>query len=240
MYLKKSIAGGLLLLAVVLTLSACSSANAAQTTPTVDPNMIYTAAAKTVQAQLTKESLAKPTETQTPTETLSAPTADMSLPTLAGPSSQDTPVPGATAPIAPSLTPLATQVGAKPPTAPKSFQWVANDPPDGTTIIAGTKFDIAWKVKNVGTTPWTTGYTYGYFSGDKYFEHTKYNLKASVPPGGEVSVLVDAVAPSASGTYYTWWKMINDQGQNIGDMDLKIVVVQPGETPKAPTATATP
>ncbi len=240
----KSIAGRIFLLATVLALSACKPAPAAETTPTVDPNMIYTAAAKTVEAQFTKEALANPTDTEASTETLSAPTADMNLPTQPGPGSQDTtPAPAGTSALPQplfTLTPITTQSSVKPPVAAKSFQWVSNDPADGTIIVAGTKFDIVWTVKNVGTTAWTTAYSYGYFSGDKFFEHLRYNIKSSVASGSETKVIVDAVAPSKSGTYYTWWKMINDQGQNIGDMDLKIVVVQEGETPKAPTATATP
>lgn len=244
MYLTKSIAGRILLLAVVLALSACKPAPAAQTTPTVDPNVIYTAAAKTVQAQLTMESLAKPAETEAPTETLSAPTADMNIPTLSGPGSENTtPAPGATTAVPLpgfTLTPIATQAGAKPPVTAKVFQWVSNNPADGAIILAGTKFDVRWTVKNVGTTDWNTNYRYMYFSGDKYFETLNYKLKKSVKAGEEITLIADAVAPSNSGTYYTWWKLQNDQGQNIGDMDLKIIVVKKGETPKAPTATPKP
>lgn len=237
MYQSKNIAGRIFPLALVILLAACSPAAPAQTTPTVDANMIYTAAAQTVQAQLTQSAALTPsaTATQEATATLSIPTADSSLPTLAlpGSSTQSSTV----QPIA-TLTPIGlTTQSVNPPASAKVFQWISNDPADGTVINAGTKFDIVWTVKNTGTTAWNTSYSYAYFSGDKYFDHLRYNLKDTVNAGATVKVIVDATAPTKSGTYYTWWKMVNDQGQNIGDMDLKITVVQPGETP---TVTATP
>lgn len=237
---------GLLLLAAALGLAACGpKAPATSAVPTVDPNTIYTAAAQTVEARLTQEA-AQSTPTLEPTATQAIPTADLSLPTLGVPGADTTPqAPAGGQPQAvASLTPLApvgvpttaSTTGAVAPA--KGFQWISNDPPDDTVMVTGTKFDIAWRVKNTGTTTWTKGYSYAYFSGDKFFDATRYNLKADVAPGQEVTLLVDATVPSKSGSYYTWWKLINDQGQNIGDMDLRIVVVKAGETPK-PTATAT-
>lgn len=244
MYLLKPTAGkiALLLLAIALGLAACSpKAPATPESPTVDPNTIYTAAAQTVEARITQQA-AMATATPEPTATEAIPTADLSLPTMALPGSEGTQeIPGQPQAVA-SLTPLApiapTQSNAVAAAPSKGFQWISNDPADGTIMVAGTKFDIAWRVKNTGTATWTTKYSYAYFSGDKFFESTRYNLKADVKPGEEVTVRVDATVPSKSGTYYTWWKLINDQGQNIGDMDVRIVSVQANETPK-PTATAT-
>jgi hypothetical protein len=239
MYLSKKIAGQMfLLLAGMLLLAACSPATPAS--PTIDANMIYTAAAQTVQAQMTQEAALNPSPTATlePTATEAIPTANTNLPTLPGVGTPGAGLPTQALPGVPTLTPMGAVPATAMPAASRGFQWVSNDPADDSVVEAGSKFDIAWTIKNAGTTTWTTSYTYSYFSGNKFFEKTRYNLKAEVKPGEEVTVLVDAVAPSKSGSYYTWWKLTNDQGQNIGDMDLRITVVKPGET-AAPTATVT-
>ena len=247
MYLLKNLAGRTLFVLVLISmLAACNPASAGQTTPTVDPNTIYTAAASTVQAQLTQNAALTPSATATEelTQTLAVPTADKTLPTRSLPGYQTQLAPVTTQSVSPlaSLTPfggLATQSGSKPPIAQRVFQWLSNDPTDGTIIEAGTRFDIIWKVKNIGTTPWTTNYVYEHFLNAKFFEKTSYKLKNEVKPGAETTIVVDAMAPSTTGRYSTWWKLKNEQGQNIGDMTLDIVVVQPGETAQPATATPT-
>lgn len=241
MYQHKTKAGAALLILVMAGLLAACGAPAAQPTSTMDPNLIYTAAAQTVQAQFTQAAALtpSPTATEAATATLAVPTIDTSLPTLPGPGSSTQASTSAVAAPVVTLTPL----GAALPTsaaAPSrvTAQWVKNDPPDGTIVLAGTKFDIAWTVKNSGTTTWNTKYSYGYLSGDKYFEKLVYSLPKEVKPGEEITILVDAIAPSKSGTYYTWWKIKDDLGNNIGDVDLTITVAQPNETPKTTATTA--
>ncbi len=243
MYTPKTKAGtALLFLVLVSLLAACSPGQAAQTTPTMDPNMIYTAAAQTVQAQFTQNALLTPsaTATQESTPTLAVPTIDTSLPTLPAPGSVTQAAPGAVLPAV-TLTPMTVVQPTSAVPSRITAQWVKNDPADNTIVLAGTKFDIAWTIKNIGTTTWNTNYSYGYLSGAKYFERLTYNFRKEVKPGEEVTILVDAIAPSTSGSYYTWWKIKDDQGNNIGDVDLTITVVQPNETPKTtPTTAATP
>jgi hypothetical protein len=207
--------------------------------------MIYTAAASTVQAQLTQNAALTPsaTATEEPTQTLAVPTADSTLPTLPLPGSQTQLAPAGTQPALSlplaSLTPMGGQP-AQSGIKQISAQWVSNDPPDGAVIEAGTNFDIIWKVKNTGTKTWTKDYTYQHFLYDRLSDNTSYKLKAEVKPGAVASIIVDGVAPTTSGKYSTWWKLKDDQGQNIGDMTLDIVVVQPGETPGVPTSSPTP
>lgn len=234
--------GLFVLIAGSLILSACGAGQPPATTPTIDANMIYTSAAMTVAAQLTQNAALTPKPSSTPeaTATLAIPTADTTLPTLPLPGAATLPpVPGI-----PTLTPNAAVNPVQPaqPGLPKGYQWISNDPADNTVIVAGTKFDIAWRVKNTGTTTWTTNYSYYFYSGDKFFEKSTYKLRAPVAPGEEVTLLVDGIAPSKSGTYFTWWKLDDELTgfPAIGDMDLTILVVQPGETPKAATATVTP
>lgn len=239
MYQHKTKAGAALVLIIMASLLAACGAPAAQPTSTMDPNLIYTAAAQTVQAQFTQAAALtpSPTATEAATATLAVPTINTSLPTLPGPGSATQASTSAVAPIV-TLTPMGAIQPTKANVVAYTAQWVKNDPPDGAIILAGTKFDIAWTIKNTGTTTWNTNYSYGYLSGAKYFEKLTYNLRQEVKPGEEITILVDAIAPSTSGSYDTLWAILNDSGSAIGFVNLPIVVVQPNETPKVTATTA--
>ncbi len=220
--LKKSkirVVLALLLSAALLT--SCLN-NAAQS-PTPDVNMVYTQAAQTLAFQLTGTAAAMPTATFTPAPTnTTAPTA-----TLAG-----TLPPLGT--IAPAITlPGIATATQSVPKAPDAALWVEQTPADGTLIGAGTKFDVAWKLKNTGTTTWTTKYFYRYYSGAKLHENTSsYFLKSTVSPEGEVILYADMIAPMTSGEYTTTWVITNEAGVNFYPFTLTIKV---GQSTAAPT-----
>ncbi len=238
--------GGLCILASCLLLSACGSP-AAQS-PTLDPALIYTSAAQTVEAELTMTDEAGPaTATITPFPLISStpgmPTAILGsgavLPTLPGPQTTDESVTGTPAVLAPTLEQAAA------PTLPKSeaadkATWISNEPPDSALVTTNAKFDITWTMKNTGTTTWNKKYTIRYFSGNIIMESKQFDFRAVVNPGDTGTFIVDAIAPSKPGTYSVWWKMTNDLGQNFGDMSLTIKVVNPDTTPKPDTKTPSP
>jgi hypothetical protein len=238
--------GGLCILASCLFISACGSA--ATQSPTVDPALIYTSAAQTVEAELTMTDVAGPaTATITPfpltTETPGVPTAILGngavLPTLPGPQTTDVSTTGTPAAATPTLGQVLV------PTLPKSqaadkATWISNDPPDSALVTTDAKFDITWTMKNSGTTTWSKKYTIRYFSGNIIMEHKQFDFRAAVNPGDTGTFIVDAIAPSKPGTYSVWWKMTNDLGQNFGDMSLTIKVVKPDTTPQEDTATPKP
>jgi Ig-like domain from next to BRCA1 gene len=235
--------GGLCILASFLFISACG--NAATPSPTVDPALIYTSAAQTVEAELTQTDVAggPSTATITPfpliTDTPGVPTAILGngavLPTLPGPQTTDEATTGTPAAVVPTLVQSAAPTQATGHTA--EAQWVSNDPPDGALVVTGAKFDIIWTLKNISKNTWTKQYSIRYFSGTNIVEKKQYFLKAAVAPGDNGSITVDAIAPSKPGTYLTWWKLQNDQGVNVGDMNITIKVVNPDTTPEADTAT---
>jgi len=209
-----------LLLSVVL-LTSCLN-NAAQS-PTPDVNMVYTQAAQTLAFQLTGTAAAMPTATFTPAPTnTTAPTA-----TLAG-----TLPPLGT--IAPAITlPGVATATVSVPKAPDSAIWVEQSPADGTVIGAGTKFDIAWKLKNTGTTTWTNKYYYRYYAGAKLHENTSsYFLKTAVKPEEEIVIYADMVAPMTAGEYTTTWVITNEAGVNFYAFTLTIKV---GNSTAVPT-----
>ena len=237
--------GGLCILASCLFISACGSA--ATQSPTIDPALIYTSAAQTVEAELTQTDVAGPaTATITPfplsTDSSGVPTAILGngavLPTLPGPQTTDESTTGTPAVLGPTLVQTAAPTQSQGHTIEAA--WVSNDPPDNALVVTGAKFDVVWTMKNISKNTWTKLYSIRYFSGTNFVEKKQYYLKAIVAPGDNGTFTVDAVAPSKPGTYQTWWKLTNELGLNVGDMNITIKVVKPDTTPEADTATPKP
>jgi hypothetical protein len=238
--------GGLCILASCLFISACGSA--ATQSPTPDPALIYTSAAQTVEAELTMTDVAGPaTATITPfpliTDTPGVPTAILGsgavLPTLPGPQTTDESTTGTPAVLGPTLVQTAAPTQSQAHGAIEAA-WVANDPPDNALVVTGAKFDIVWTMKNISKNTWTKKYSVRFFVGTNFVEQKQYYLKATVAPGDNGTFTVDAVAPSKTGTYQTWWKLLNEQGVPVGDMNLTIKVVKPDTTPVPDTETPSP
>jgi hypothetical protein len=224
---RKTQSIGGVLLVLIATISACSPNSAAE--PTTDPNAIYTSAAVTVQAQLTKAAEGKPTATYTmqpPTET---PTLEPS-PMQTDSSAPGEPVETAAQPSLPTAT--ATYV---PPVAAAKYELVSQNPADGTTLPPDYKFDMIWTIKNTGTTTWTEDYTVQFFIGDRIagtkYTITSYNFRESVEPGKTTNIIVDMMTASTAGEYYSWWKIKDENGNNFGDLDVTISVGGPTMTP---------
>jgi len=222
--------GLLLLLAAVLLLAACRPAQALEPTP--DADMIRTAAVLTVEAELTEQALSNPTPTNTDTPT-PEPTATSDIPTLM-PLSLETQSSENGGPTA--AQPSATQAPPPASSVPDKATWISNIPADGAVLQPGQKFEIRWTVRNTGSTTWNTSYTIRFFSGNINTVKNTYNFRGETKPESTVELIVEAVAPTAPGEYYTWWKLTNDQGVNFGDVDLYIKV----EGAVVPTATSNP
>jgi hypothetical protein len=201
----------------VLSLSACSSK---ASTPTANPNTIYTQAAGTVQAELTKAAALTPSATATtaPTDTpqvTEAPTAAVS-PTSAVILS---PVPVATA-----TKPMAADRGSL----------IAQTPADGTKMNPGQTFTVKWTIKNIGTTTWSTKYTLRYYAGDQMGGANSSFVK-EVKPNDSIEVTANLTAPSAAGSYTGMWVLTNADGNNFSPITIPIVV---GNAPAATNTTA--
>jgi hypothetical protein len=247
---KKIQAAGLILITSLFLYTACSPKSGQPTTnpdivytaaaqtvdaqltgvaqpqnPTVDVNLIYTSAAQTMEVQLTATAIAG---------NLVAPTSNQSIPTLGLTSSA---VPGGSTPggqpVVTTLTPFSIATFTRTPPPPSSasdkYELTGQSPADNASIARVTKFDMTWTIKNTGTTTWTTLYTIEFFQGDRisggdYDGKNRYYFPVEVPPGGTVSVFVDMKTPNAAGTYYSWWKLKNELGANFGDVDVTIEV----------------
>lgn len=222
------------LLLASLLLAACGgAAPEAPAEPTFDSSLLYTAAAMTVQADMTEQALNNPTETPMPSATLEAMPAT-ALPTFppAGGAVQATIDPNA-APVlnTPAVALPARGTPAAPillvtPTLPLATpadqaSWIANNPSDGSSIKMGSSFDMVWSIRNTGATTWTTEYTYQYWGGSTdcslYPAAKTYYLTAPVPPGEKVRLKVPMTAPNNKGTCSQTWVMVNADGQAFLD-----------------------
>lgn len=174
MHKFRSVLAAIVIIAAVL---ACNLPSAPQ-----DPSVVMTAAAQTIQAQLTatiaSSSSATPTNTAVPFPTLSLGT--------------NTPLPSATA-----LCDLA------------HFVKDVNIP-DGTVMTPNQSFTKTWRLTNYGTCTWS-GYNLIFDSGD-LMNGTSPIAIGTVNPGQDVELSVDLKAPASNGNYRGYWRIRNASG----------------------------
>ena len=118
--------------------------------------------------------------------------------------------------------------------------------PDDTEIAPGATFDKIWRLKNVGSCEWTTGYDLVYDHGDRMNAPDDIDFTGSVQPGQTVDLAVSLTAPTEGGTYRADFKLRSSDGIvfGIGDSGnssfyVRIVVDEPTVTPTS-TETSTP
>lgn len=180
--------------------------------PTVDPNAIYTQAAKTVEAQLTQTSLAMPTETPTPEP---SPTPEPTATLLPLPTLQFPPA---------GLTPAVTQPSAVQPTQPSSQKigdhatYLDNIPRDGHVFSPGETFTLITRWRNTGTTTWNNNYQTVFLGGIQMSGVTSVKIDKLVKPNENYEFYISQRAPDKIGDYITRWKLVNDQGFYIYEM----------------------
>ncbi len=235
-------------------LTACGGSPAAPAPvdqgPTVDPNLVFTSGAQTVVAQITLDAANRPVPTIAipPTQTMDpnlmptvdpAVSTDGSLPALPA-------LPGAATPGAPAGA-VVTQpaVGAVPtlgtvntlapaaPAAPAAtyiapvpdrLQWVSNTPPDKSTIKAGSKFKITWKLSNIGTTTWDNTYSFKHYAGVQLATQSSYPVSKDIAPNKSIDFTVDCVAPTTPGDVYSLWVLQRKDGVNVGKFDITLTI----------------
>jgi hypothetical protein len=176
-----------ILLVLMLSLSACNLPSSASTPTEAAANAVMTAAALTVEAQLTQS-------------------ATFSTPTL--------PQPAATNTSAVSLPTLAATAGSPAASATPVCdlaQFVRDVTiPDGSQIAPGTSFTKTWRLRNAGACTWT-GYTLVFDNGDQMGGASPQSIGA-VPPGQEVDISINLTAPLSSGSYRGYWRIRNASG----------------------------
>jgi len=88
--------------------------------------------------------------------------------------------------------------------------------PDGTTFAPATAFKKTWRLKNVGTCTWTTGYSLIFDSGEKMGGPDSAPMPTNVAPSQTVDISINLTSPNAGGTYRGYWKFKNSLGAVFG------------------------
>jgi len=169
------------------------------------------------------------------TPTPGQPTATPGEPT-ATPTVTSTPVPGM-----PTATWTPEVVTETPTTVPTvctlDAAFVADvTVPDGTVFEPGARIDKIWRIRNSGSCPWESGYTWVFVSGEQMGAAASQAVPA-VAAGGNVDIGVTMYAPSTPGTYTGYWRMKSPGGQVFGQTCSVGIVVS---SPATATPTATP
>ncbi|HHY88035.1 MAG TPA: hypothetical protein GYA06_03820 [Chloroflexi bacterium] len=228
------------LLALALLLSACSAP-----TPEGEPTLSVeqqagTQAALTVEA-FTTQMAQQPTNTSEPTATEE-------------PEATITPEPTNTVPVILAPTNTNVVVATQAPCDKAAFVSDVTVP-DDTNFQPGETFTKTWRLRNVGTCTWTSGYKLIFKSGNSLEGPASVNLPGNVAPNETVDISIELKAPATAGTYQGYYKLANANGVEFGvgptgaeSFWVKIRVggggptVTPGGptvTPGGPTATVT-
>ena len=90
---------------------------------------------------------------------------------------------------------------------------VSQTPADGTAITIGAPFDTTWVLQNTGTATWNTqDYDIGFVGTlNNVYLHTgadRYDLSATVQPGGTYNFTVPMLAPFGPGQFGEMWQVI--------------------------------
>jgi len=166
-------------------LAACGPS--AAVSPTEAPEAVYTRVAATVQMNMTQTALAMPTSTPTsePTALPTATATIVPLPTI----------PQQTMPTLTSQAPVVVQPTIAQNLPGDHAQWMGQNPIDGYITPPIVQFQISWRLKNTGTTTWTTDYYLGFLGGAQIWGVTKVNLEYEVPPGKYLDIYITGFAP---------------------------------------------
>ncbi len=189
-------------LLALLLLTSCNLPTQ-KATPTSAADAILTAAAQTVEVQLTRGvSMATPGPTL-PGETAIPPTQE----------SASTSQPQ---PTQPTQTLAPSQPSSTPAVCDKADFVEDITIPDGTNMVPGEQFTKTWRLKNTGTCTWSTGYAIVFERENLMGAATAVSLPKTVLPGETVDVSVVMTAPLSAGKYTSYWKLRNESGTIFG------------------------
>lgn len=193
-----------ILLTIALGISACNLPSNDTSTPTQGSDAVLTAAAQTVEANLTQAAILNPpTVPVIPTSTTAPPTVTLAVSTNTQP--------GATATQDCDDADFVTDVTI----------------PDGTTLSPNESFTKTWRLKNVGTCSWTTSYAVVFSNGDSMSGPATQALTGNVNPGQTLDISVNLKAPSTAGNYKGYWKLRNAAGVLFATFYVDIKVSGP-------------
>lgn len=192
----------------LISLLGCKlpASSAAQKTQAA-PQVVFAEAAQTAEAERVRSTPQTPALTPAATQPSRTPTKSFILPTATLPLTV-TQIATLTAIHLASETPVANQDRA---------EFVADvTVPDDTVLRPGEAFVKTWRLENTGDTTWTTDYQAVFVEGELMDGPYSIVLPKSVPPGQQVDISVDFMAPMQVGDYRSYWKLQNADGEKFG------------------------
>ena len=194
------------ILFLALVLSACNLPGGTdEPDEAQSASAVLTAAAQTVEANLTQSAIQNTATPQVvvPTSTTAPPTVTLAvIPTSGG--------------------------GAAAPTATQDCddaEFVTDVTiPDGTVLDPNETFTKTWRLKNSGTCSWTPSYAIVFSNGDSMSGPTTQALTGNVNPGQTMDISVDLKAPATSGDHIGYWKLRNAAGVTFATFYVDINV----------------
>jgi Ig-like domain from next to BRCA1 gene len=216
----KSLSYGITLI-LICTLVACNLPRS-QEAPS-SPEAVFTEAAATVAAELTRVAvLASPTP-NIPTNTST-------------PINTPTPKPTNTPVLTANNTPIPCNLGL----------FVADVTyPDNTIVAPNQTFTKTWRIRNNGTCTWNSSYSLIFDHQDRMGVSSGYSQSLTsgvVNPGQTVDLSVNLTAPASPGTYTGYWRMRDPGGVLFGitptggTFFVKIIVVASNTSTLVPVA----
>jgi hypothetical protein len=163
------------------------------------------------------------------TQTVNAELTQMAFATMVA-EAQNTPLPQTSVPttvVVYTVTPITvpTQVPTQIPTikptgTPVPVDWAqfVDDVTieDGSTFAPGESFVKTWRLRNIGSSTWTTDYALVFVSGNAMQAPAATLLQKNVAPNETVDVSVRLVAPENEGSYTGNFQLRNTYGVRFG------------------------
>ncbi|NSW52082.1 MAG: hypothetical protein HPY85_06225 [Anaerolineae bacterium] len=85
-----------------------------------------------------------------------------------------------------------------------------------TEVFPGERFDVIWRIRNVGETDWNGDYSLVIVSGDPMGAPERIPLRTAVAIGEIIELRLKLTAPEALGSHTALWLLENDQGKTFG------------------------
>ena len=83
-------------------------------------------------------------------------------------------------------------------------------------VAPNALFPQTWRLQNTGTCSWDPSYRLVFLGGDRLSGPRSLPVGETVPPGGEIEVSVNLIAPGVAGTYQGQWQLFGPDGTPFG------------------------
>lgn len=107
--------------------------------------------------------------------------------------------------------------------------------PDNAVFAPGESFEKTWRIRNTGIADWPSPYRLDFVSGDR-LGASEEDCVPPIAAGEEADITVPMSAPVEPDTYTGLWRVINADGQPVGDQLLSVVI----QVPEPPESTVEP